>query len=138
MKSSFDLLLGRITYQIWADYWPYNDGWQEANQAIKYVASNTMKHANWAHSFILSGNIVDQIKEIKNQDGKDIHIWGSSNLLKTLFKHDLIDELWLIVYPITLGHGKRLFEDESMILKFTKIESLMNTKGVVVSRHIRF
>lgn len=137
MKSSFDLLLGRFTYDLWAKYWPNNDGWPEANQAVKYVTSNTMDVASWKPSIILKNNIIEQIKEIKNQDGKDIHIWGSSNLLHTLFTYDLVDELCLFVYPIYLEKGKRLFEDGEIPKMYQMVESKLTTKGVKIVKYKR-
>lgn len=138
MKSSFDLLLGRFTYDLWAKYWPNNDGWSEANQAIKYVASNTLNGVSWKPSVILKNNIVDQIKEIKRQEGKDIHIWGSSNLLHTLFEYDLVDELYLFVYPVCLEKGKRLFVNGQIPKKFQLIESITTTKGVTITKYKRY
>lgn len=138
MKSSFDLLLGRFTYDLWAKYWPNNDGWPEANQAIKYVASNTLNVASWEPSIIMKNNIVDQIKEIKHQEGRDIHIWGSSNLLQTLFKYDLIDELCLFVYPVSLGKGKKLFVNRVIPKDFQLVESKITTKGVKIVKYKRY
>lgn len=138
IKSSFDLLLGRFTYDLWAKYWPNNDGWPEANQAIKYVTSNTMDVASWKPSIILKNNIIEQIKEIKNQDGKDIHIWGSSNLLHTLFAYDLVDELCLFVYPVSLGIGKKLFEDGEIPKMYQMVESKITTKGVKIVKYKRY
>lgn len=135
MKSSFDLLLGRLTYDIWQSYWPYHDGWPEANEAIKYVASDTLSHTDWNPSVIMKNDIISQIKTIKSQDGKDIHVWGSSQLLKTLFEHNLVDELCLFVYPISLGNGKKLFADESIRDNFIIVESTLTTKNVRIEKY---
>ena len=126
-----------MTHDIWQSYWPYHDGWPEANEAIKYVASNTLNHTTWNPSVIMNNDIICQIKAIKSEDGKDIHIWGSSHLLKTLFEHDLVDELCLFVYPISLGNGKRLFADESICKNFELVDSKLSTKNVIIEKYKR-
>lgn len=138
MKSTFDLLLGRMTYDIWQSYWPYNNGWPEANKAIKYVASNSLSNTNWKPSVIMNRDIISQIKAIKCEDGNDIHVWGSSHLLKTLFEHELVDELCLFVYPISLASGKKLFADESIRKNFELVESKLTTKNVRIEKYKRY
>lgn len=137
MHASFDLLLGRITYDIWAPYWSTNNGWPEANQAVKYVASNTITKAFWQPTTILNQDIVEQIKTIKHQEGKDIHVWGSSQLLETLFEHDLIDELYLFVYPVYLDKGKKLFRDGITSEKFRMVVGKTTSKGVLIATYKR-
>lgn len=97
-----------------------------------------MNDASWKPSVILKNNIVDQIKEIKRQEGKDIHIWGSSNLLHTLFEYDLVDELCLFVYPVSLGIGKKLFEDGEIPKMYQLVESKLTTKGVSIAKYKRY
>ena len=112
MNLPFDLLLGRKTYDIWAPYWPqHGDVWPGVNAATKYVASNTMTSGEWQPSVVLNGDIAGKVAEIKKQPGPDLHVWGSGNLLQTLIQHDLVDAFWLMIYPMTLGVGKRLFAD---------------------------
>ena len=107
-----DLLLGRKTFDIWAAFWPqHGDIWPNVNTATKYVASNTMTSSEWQPSVFLNGDVAKKVAEIKQREGPDLHIWGSGNLLQTLMKHDLVDNFWLMIYPITLGQGKRLFAE---------------------------
>jgi len=138
MNSTFDLLLGRKTFDIWAPYWPkHADIWPGVNTATKYVASNTMTSSEWQPSVFLSGDIADKIAKIKQQEGPDLHVWGSGNLLQTLIKHDLVDTFWLMMYPITLGSGKRLFADGTIPASFKVTESIVAPSGVIVVNYER-
>ena len=138
MNLPFDLLLGRRTYDIWAPYWPqHGDVWPRANAATKYVASNTLASGDWQPTVVLSGDVVAQVAHIKQQPGPDLHVWGSSNLLQTLLKHDLVNAFWLMIYPITLGGGKRLFGEGAIPLAFQMTESVVTSKGVVVANYER-
>ncbi len=138
MNLPFDLLLGRKTFDIWAPYWPQHaDEWPGVNPATKYVASNTMTSAEWQPSVFLNGDIAEQVAKIKQQPGPDLHVWGSGNLLQTLIKHDLVDAFWLMIYPITLGGGKRLFADGTLPEAFKVTESLVTPKGVIVVNYER-
>jgi dihydrofolate reductase len=138
MNSSFDLLLGRKTFDIWAPYWPKNaDAWPAVNTATKYVASNTLTSHEWQPSVFLSGDIVEKVVKIKQQQGPDLHVWGSGNLLQTLIKHDLVDVFWLMVYPITLGSGKRLFADGTIPAAFKVTETTVGSNGVIVVNYER-
>ena len=138
LHSSFDLLLGRKTFDIWAAYWPqHGDFWPGVNTATKYVASNTMTSSNWQPSVFLSGDVAEKVAEIKQSEGPDLHIWGSSNLLQTLMKNDLVDTLWLMIYPVTLGDGKRLFADGTIPATFKVTESIVGSTGVIVVNYER-
>ncbi len=138
MNSPFDLLLGRKTYEMWAAYWPnHRDSWPRANAATKYVASNTITSGEWQPSVFLGEDIAEKITEIKQQPGPALHVWGSSNLIQTLIKHDLIDAFWLMVYPITLGVGKRLFDDGTMPMAFKMTEGTVTPSGVMVVSYER-
>lgn len=138
MNSPFDLLLGRKTFEIWEPYWPQHaDIWPNVNTATKYVASNTRTSSQWQPSVFLSGDVVEKVAEIKRQQGADLHVWGSGDLLQTLIKHDLVDTFWLMIYPITLGSGKRLFADGTTPLKFKVTESVVGTSGVIVVNYER-
>jgi dihydrofolate reductase len=138
MNLPFDLLLGRKTYDIWAPYWPqHGDVWPGVNAATKYVASNTMTSAEWQPSVVLNGDIAEKIARIKGQPGPDLHVWGSGNLLQTLIQHDLVDVYWLMIYPITLGVGKRLFADGTIPLAFKVTESIVTPNGVMVVNYER-
>jgi len=138
MNSPFDLLLGRKTFDIWAGYWPQHaDEWPGVNTATKYVASNTMTSHEWQPSVFLNGDIAEKVAKIKAQQGPDLHIWGSGNLLQTLMKHDLVDVFWLMIYPITLGAGKRLFADGTIPAAFKVTESKVGSNGVIVVNYER-
>ena len=138
MNMPFDLLLGRKTFDIWAGYWPQHaDVWPGVNTATKYVASNTMTSHEWQPSVFLNGDIADKITKIKQQQGPDLHVWGSGVLLQTLMKHDLVDTFWLMIYPITLGSGKRLFADGTIPAAFKVTESTVGSSGVILVNYER-
>lgn len=138
MNLPFDLLLGRKTFDIWAPYWPnHADGWPGVNTATKYVASNSRVSGEWQPSVFLNGDIVEKISKIKQQPGPDLHVWGSGDLLQTLIKHDLVDVFWLMIYPITLGVGKRLFADGSLPMAFRVTENQVTPKGVIIVNYER-
>ena len=134
----FELLLGRKTFDIWAAYWPHHaDAWPAVNPATKYVASNTMTSSAWQPSVFLNGDIAEKVAGIKHQQGPDLHVWGSANLIQTLIRHDLVDTFWLMIYPITLGAGKRLFADGTIPAAFTVTESTVTAKGVIIVNYER-
>lgn len=138
MSMPFDLLIGRKTFEIWAPYWPeHADIWPGVNPATKYVASNTMTSHEWQPTVFLGGDIADSINKIKQQQGPDLHVYGSGNLLQTLMKHDLIDAFWLKIYPLTLGNGKRLFAGGSIPLAFKLTDSKVSPKGVIIANYER-
>ncbi len=138
MNSPFELLVGRTTFEIWEPYWSQHaDVWQGVNTATKYVASNTRTSSEWQPSVFLNGDVVEKVAEIKRQQGPDLHVWGSGNLLQMLIKHDLVDVFWLMIYPITLGSGKRLFADGTIPAAFKVTESTTSSKGVIVVNYER-
>jgi dihydrofolate reductase len=138
MKMPFDLLLGRKTFDIWAGYWPQHaDVWPGVNTATKYVASNTLTSHEWQPSVFLNGDIAEKVTRIKQQHGPDLHVWGSGNLLQTLMKDDLVDTFWLMIYPITLGSGKRLFADGTIPAAFDVTESTVGPSGVILVNYER-
>jgi dihydrofolate reductase len=131
-----DLLLGRKTFEIFASYWPeHADFWPGVNEVTKYVVSTTMDQSGWQNSVFLEG--VDDIKKLRNSEGAAIQVHGSGNLAQTLFKYDLVDELWLKIFPITLGSGKRLFGDGTIPAAFTLTESLITPNGVIFANYKR-
>jgi dihydrofolate reductase len=135
MKSA-DLLLGRKTFEIFAAYWPeHADMWPGINDVTKYVMSNTMDKSDWKNSVFLKS--IDDIKKLKNSEGSDIQVHGSGNLIQTLLKHDLVDELWLKTFPITLGMGKRLFTEGTIPAAFTLTNSLVTPNGVIFANYKR-
>ena len=138
MNLPFDLLLGRTTFDIWEPYWPHHaDAWPGVNTATKYVASNTRTSSTWQPSVFLNGDIAEKVAQIKQQPGPDLNVWGSGHLLQTLMKHDLVDAFWLMIYPITLGGGKRLFADGTIPAAFKVTESIVTAKGVIVVNYER-
>jgi dihydrofolate reductase len=138
MSGSSDLLLGRKTFEIFASYWPHHeDQWPGINKATKYVVSNTLTKHEWRNSVFLKGNVVDEIKKLKQQDGSDLQVYGSGNLIQTLLKHDLVDEFWLRIFPITLGPGKRLFAEGTLPVAFSLHETKTSPLGVIVASYKR-
>ncbi|MBK9927570.1 MAG: dihydrofolate reductase family protein [Anaerolineales bacterium] len=138
MNLPFDLLLGRKTFDIWAPYWPQHaDVWPGVNIATKYIASNTVTSSTWQPSVFLDGDIAEKVAKIKEQQGPDLHVWGSGNLIQTLIKHDLVDVFWLMIYPITLGSGKRLFADGTIPMAFKVTASKVTSNGVIIVNYER-
>jgi dihydrofolate reductase len=138
MNMSFDLLLGRKTFEIWAPFWPYHaDIWPSVMTATKYVASNAMTSHEWQPSVFLSGDIAEKVSKLKQQPGPDLHVYGSANLLQTLMKHDLVDAFWLKIYPLTLGSGKRLFADGTIPATFKVTESQVSPNGIIIVNYER-
>ena len=135
MKSS-DLLLGRKTFDIFANFWPeHADSWPGINDVTKYVVSNSLKKSDWKNSVFIKS--VEDIKKLKNTEGSDLQVWGSSNLVQTLLKNDLVDELCLKIFPVTLGIGKKLFDGGAIPAAFTLIDSIVTPKGVIVANYRR-
>jgi len=131
-----DILLGRKTFEIFASYWPaHADYWPGINDVTKYVMSNTMKASDWKNSVFLT--TVADIEKLKNSEGSDIKVWGSGELTQLLLKHDLVDELWLKIYPVTLGEGKKLFDNGTMPAAFKLTESVVTPSGVIVANYAR-
>ena len=136
-----DYLLGRKTFEIWADYWPeHGDFWPGINEGTKYVFSKTMKKSDpivtgWKNSVVIK-NLAD-IKKLKNSKGSDIQVWGSGKLIQLLLKNDLVDELRLKIHPLTLGKGKKLFDNGTIPAAFTLMESIVTSKGVIIANYKR-
>ncbi len=138
MSMPFDLLLGRVTFDIWEPYWPkHTDIWPGAATATKYVASNTRTSSEWQTTVFLGGDIVEKINQIKQTPGPDLHVFGSANLVQTLMKHDLVDAFWLKIYPLTLGIGKRLFTDGTIPAAFKVTESQVSSRGIIIANYER-
>jgi dihydrofolate reductase len=144
MAKPFDLLLGRKTYEIFAAYWPYVKSnsldYQMAgklNSAKKYVASTTLEKLDWSNSTLVKGDIIQEIQELKQHNGLELQVHGSSNLIQTLLKHDLVDEFRLKIFPITLGLGKRLFGEGTIPAGLNLMDSKISTTGVIVATYER-
>lgn len=138
MKEPFSLLLGRKTFEIFASYWPQHaDQWPGISESTKYVVSNTLNTSGWKNSVFIKGDAVEEIKKLKSQDGPELQVYGSSNLIQTLLKNDLVDELWLKIFPITLGAGKRLFAEGTIPAAFKLTDSKISPSGVIVANYER-
>jgi dihydrofolate reductase len=138
MKAPADVLLGRKTFQIFENFWPHHtDIWPEVSAATKYVVSNTITSSDWQPTVFLSGDVAKKIADLKNQPGPNLHVWGSSTLVQTLLKHDLVDALWLKIFPVTLGSGKKLFGDGTIPAGFKVNESSVTPKGVIIINYER-
>ena len=136
-KRAGAFLLGRKTYEIFADSWPKStDPADEIATALntrpKFVASRTLDNANWNNSILLKGDIAEEVAKLKAQEGREIQVHGSSNLIQTLLKHDLVDALRIWQFPVVLGTGKRLFGEGIIPRSFRLIETQLNTTGAVL------
>ena len=131
-----DYLLGRKTFEIWEDYWPkHADYWPGINDGTKYVLSTTRKKSDWKASVFF--NRLADIEKLKNSQGSDIQVWGSSELVQLLLNNDLVDELWLMIHPLTLGKGKKLFDNGPIPAAFTLTESTITPSGVIIANYKR-
>lgn len=138
MAGPADLLLGRKTFEIFASYWPTHAGdWPGINTMTKYVVSNTMTEHQWKPSVFIRGDVASEVRKIKESPGPDLQVHGSGNLIQTLLKHDLVDELWLKIFPVTLGGGKRLFDSGAIPAAFTLMESRVSPLGVIFASYKR-
>ena len=131
-----DLLLGRKTFEIFASYWPDHEKvWPGINNVTKYVMSRTMKKSDWKNSVFLKS--LADIEKLKKSKGSDIQVHGSGELIQLLLKNDLVDELWLKIFPLTLGKGKKLFDAGTIPAAFTLTESLVTPSGVIIANYKR-
>ena len=136
-----DYILGRKTYEIWADYWPkHGDYWPGINEGTKYVFSKNLKKKDpavtgWKNSVVI--RTVADIKKVKGSKGPDIQVWGSSKLVQLLLKNDLVDELQLKIHPLTLGNGKKLFDNGTMAAAFQLTHTIITPLGVIIASYKR-
>jgi dihydrofolate reductase len=136
LEQTADYLLGRKTFDIWASYWPeHAEYWPGINEGTKYVMSNTLTTSNWKNTVFIES--LEDIKKLKNSEGPDIQVWGSSKLIQLLLKNDLVDELSLKIHPLILGAGKRLFDDGSIPAAYTLTGSLVTPTGVIFASYKR-
>ena len=134
MSGPFDLLLGRKTFEIFASYWPQHvDEGPEINRATKYVVSLTRTSDEWEKSVFISGNVVNEIRKLKEGDGPDLQVHGSGELIQMLLQYDLVDEFWLKIFPVILGVGKRLFDKGTVPASYTLVVSKTSPSGVIVA-----
>lgn len=139
MQQPFELLLGRKTYDIFAAYWPTaktdNEVAVPFNKTKKYVVSHTHKDLSWHNSFLITGDVVSELKKLKALDAPDLHVWGSGNLIQTLLKNDVIDRMHILTYPLVIGSGKRLFEPGVKPQGFKLVDSKVSTTGTVIATY---
>ncbi len=139
LSVPFALLLGRKTYEIFAGYWPKQTGpiADPFNKAKKYVVSDGNVDLTWKESVLINEDVVSKLKALKAEDGPVLHVWGSSVLIQTLLKNDLVDELRLRIYPVTLGFGKRLFGEGTIPAAFELEDSQVLPSGVILANYKR-
>ena len=138
MGKPFDLLLGRKTYEIFAAYWPHASeeaGAGPLNAARKHVASRTLDTVEWENSTLLEGDVAEAVAALKQGDGPELQVHGSGDLVQTLLAHDLVDEFRLMIFPVVLGTGKRLFADGAVPAGLTLTDSAVSTSGVVMATY---
>jgi dihydrofolate reductase len=139
MSSPFDLLLGRKTYEIFAAYWPHatdEPGAKPLNDAKKYVASRTLTSVDWANSVLIEGEVVGGVADLKKQEGPELQVHGSGNLIQSLLRDQLIDEFRLWTFPVVVGSGKRLFSDGTIPAGLKLVDSQVSTTGVVIGTYV--
>jgi dihydrofolate reductase len=139
MSEPFDLLLGRKTYEIFAAHWPRSTdpGAAELNSARKHVASRTLKRVDWSNSTLIKGDVATYVADLKKENGPEIQVHGSGDLIQTLLKHDLIDEFRLWIFPVVLGSGKRLFADGTIPAGLKLAQTQTSSTGVVIGTYAR-
>ena len=138
MSTPFDLLLGRRTYDIFAAYWPHateDPGAKPLNEATKYVASRSRPTLGWSNSVLIEGDAAEGIAALKNEDGPELQVHGSGNLIQTLLRHGLVDQFRLWVFPLVLGSGKRLFAEGTVPAGLKLVDSTVSTTGVVIGTY---
>jgi dihydrofolate reductase len=139
MSRPFELLPGRKTYEIFAAYWPFSEepGADVLNAARKYVATTTLESADWNNTTVLTDDVVSQIAALKERDGPEIQVHGSSDLIQTLLANDLVDEFRLMIFPVVVGGGKRLFGEGAIPSTFTVRDASTSSTGVVMATYER-
>ena len=139
MRPPFDLLLGRKTYEIFAAYWPRSTepGADALNSARKHVASTTLHSVDWSNSTLIKGDVGAYVADLKKESGPEIQVHGSGQLIQTLLKNDLVDEFHLMVFPLALGSGKRLFAEGTVPAAFTSIDVKTSNSGVFIATYQR-
>ncbi len=138
MDKPFDLLLGRRTYDLFAAHWPHisdEDGGKPINDATKYVASRGRPALGWAHSVLIEGDAAAGIAALKAEDGPELQVHGSADLIQTLMRHELVDRFRLWVFPVLVGSGKRLFADGTVPSGLSLVDSVVSSTGVVIGTY---
>jgi dihydrofolate reductase len=136
MNRPADLLLGRKTFDIFESYWPtHTSEWPTINTMTKYVVSKSRSTSDWQNSVFLKN--VKELQKVKDQNAPDMHVYGSGNLLQTLLAQDMVDEMWLKIFPVTLGSGKRLFSKGTIPAAFQLLDSQVTPSGVIFASYKR-
>ena len=138
MGKPFDLVLGRKTYDIFAAHWPHatdDPGAKPLNDATKYVASRSEPTLSWSNSVLIEGDAAEGIAALKKEDGPELQVHGSSNLIQTLLQHNLVDQFRLWVFPLVIGSGKRLFSDGTIPAGLKLLGTKVSTTGVVMNTY---
>jgi len=136
MVQTDGLLLGRKTYDIFSNYWPkHTDFWPQINKIPKFVVSKSIKKPTWENTTVLKD--IKELKKMKITNGPNLQVYGSSNLIQSLMQNDLVDEFWLKIFPITLGSGKKLFDNGTIPAQFKVVESVISTSGVIIITYKR-
>ena len=138
MSVPFDLVLGRKTYDIFAAYWPHapeEAGAKPLNDATKYVASRSRPALEWGPSVLIDGDAAEGIEALKKEDGPELQVHGSGNLMQTLMRHNLVDRYRLWIFPLVIGSGKRLFSDGTIPSGLKLVDSKVSTTGVVIGTY---
>ena len=139
MGKPFDLVLGRKTYEIFAAAWPHateEQGAKPLNDATKHVASRTLTSLEWQNSVLIEGDVVEAVRALKQQDGPELQVHGSGNLLQTLISNDLIDEYHLWTFPVVVGPGKRLFAEQTVPAALKLVDTVTSSTGVVIATYV--
>ena len=139
MKEPFELLIGRRTYEIFAAHWPFIKDDPVANlfnKINKYVVSESLDKVEWENSVLIKDDVVNKIKKLKNRDGAELQVHGSSNLIQTLIINDLIDEFRLWTFPLVIGNGKKLFGEGTIPSNLKLINTKVSSTGVIISAYI--
>lgn len=138
ISQPFDLLLGRRTYEIFAAYWPYEKSGPIAetfNKSAKYVVSHNDIDLTWTNSHLVTGDVVSELKWLKKQDGNDLWVYGSGNLIQTLLKNELVDKMYMWIHPVTFGTGKKLFEEGIPAKAWKHTDSKVSSTGVILASY---
>jgi dihydrofolate reductase len=137
IQGDYDLLLGRVTYQIWEPYWPFQKGpvAEKFNAIRKYVATQTLTSSSWQGTVLLNGDTIEQVKALKASDGTDLHIWGSGHFIQSLFENGLIDQMNLWIYPVVLGKGKKLFAGGALPGGFKLVKHAVASTGLIFASY---
>ena len=139
MGKPFDMVLGRNTYEIFAAYWPHaseEEGAKPLNDATKHVASRTLKTLDWQNSVLIEGDVPEAVAALKNQEGPELQVHGSGNLIQTLLRHNLVDGFHLMTFPVIVGRGKRLFADGTTPSGLKLVDSLVSSTGVTIGTYV--